>query len=165
MRENVFAIVGAMQKNENRTGTKRVRWGVTAALLLVAGVSAIVLFPRGLRGPERSAGEFLELMMQTPVDVERLRNAAHITTADDPRTLLQGLSTGVTLSFLQARQAQGVSQDISVIARQQPAPQRYTVTLRVSDTALAEPASRDFIVQLEQIADGDWRVVSIRAAD
>lgn len=153
-----------MQPHQRQVRAKRIRWGVTAVLLLV-GTSAIFL-PRGLRGPEQSAGDFLETLIQTPNDTERLRRAAHINPSDDPQTLLHGLSTGVTLSFLQARQAQGAAQNISVVARQQPAAQRYQVTLRVSDASIADAASlRDFVVQLEQVTDGDWRVISMRAAN
>ena len=158
-----LSIVDSMQR-EVRQG--RMRWGIALVLLLALGATAMVLFPRASRGPERTAGEFLEALIQTPADTVRLRAAARLTGTQDPQALLQGLSTGVTLNFLQARHAQGISQDIMVLERQQSVPQRVNVRLRVSEVSAAGGASpRDFAVQLEPITDGDWRVASLRAAD
>jgi hypothetical protein len=156
-----LSIVDAMQKNRIR----RLRWWIAAALLLILGTTTIVLGPPGLRGPDRVASEFLDALIQTPADAARLRAAARLAEADDPQTLLQGLSTNVTLTFLQARQTQGISQDIRVLGRLE-GNQRYTVTLRVAEASTGPvSAPRDFIVQLQPATDGTWRIVSLRAAE
>jgi len=155
-----------MHNNERQTRAKRIRWGIAGALLLAAGFTALFLFPPGLHGPERSAGEFLQTLIAAPADVERLRSAAHIAATDDPQALLQGLSTDVTLNFLRARQTQGSPQDIRVVARQQPTPERYGVTLRVSDANVTDTATfRYFVGRFETAANGEWRLVAVRAAD
>jgi hypothetical protein len=128
--------------NEGRPQrTRRKRWGIGATAAVVLAVLAALL------------------------DEARLRTAARIGDTEDPRALLQGLSTGVALGFLHARQTQGNAQSISVLNREQPAPHRYVLTLRVSEGGIgAAASSRDFVVQLQE-ADGGWRLSSVRLVD
>jgi hypothetical protein len=152
--------------NEGRPQrTRRKRWGIGATAAVVLAVLAALLIPRGLRGPERIAIDFIEISIHAPQDEARLRTAARIGDTEDPRALLQGLSTGVALGFLHARQTQGNAQSISVLNREQPAPHRYVLTLRVSEGGIgAAASSRDFVVQLQE-ADGGWRLSSVRLVD
>lgn len=155
-----------MHNDGRQRRTRRKRWGITAAIVVVVGAATALLIPRGLRGPERIAIEFLDASIQAPNDTARLRAAAHVDDTVDPRTLLQGLSTGVTLNFLHARQTQGTAQSVSVLNREQPAPQRYVVTLRVLESGIgAIAAPRDVVVQLQEIDGSGWRIASVRAVD
>jgi hypothetical protein len=151
--------------NDGRQGrVRRLRWWMGAALLSALVVTAIFVSPWALRGPDRMASEFLDALIQAPADASRLRLAAHLDDPENPQALLQGLSTNVTLNFLQARQAQGISQDIRVLERRNAGPD-YTVTLRVSESSSATVVPRDFIVQLQKAGNGEWRIASLRASE
>jgi hypothetical protein len=154
-----------MQKGGRRIPSRRVRWlGVLVLTALIA--AAVILFPRGLRGPETVAIEFLEALLQTPDDPERLRAAAHLADGDDPQRLLGELTTRITLEFLHARERQGMQHRIGVSERHRPTPQSYAMVLKVTEQDDNEQLhTRRFHVGLQQAENGDWRVSAVRVAE
>jgi hypothetical protein len=139
---------------------------ILGALVLTALIAAaVVFFPRGLRGPETVAGAFVETLMQAPDDMAKLRAAGHLAEDADPLARIGDLPTRIALDFLHARERQGAGHALRVTERRRPAPQRYALTLEVSERGDAEAPARRFALALQQADDGDWRVESIRAVD
>lgn len=149
-----------MQKTQKR------RWRWLGVLVLVALVAAaIVYFPRGLRGPESVAREYLDALARAPQDLPALRTAGHLADNDDPLAPIEGLSTRVALEFLYARTRLGAAPRISVVESRRPAPLRYAVVLEVSDPDDRAAPPRRFAVNLQQNDDGDWRVGALSVVE
>ena len=133
------------------------------ALVVVVGVSiTMVLFPRGLRGPETVAQNFFYALLQAPDDAARLRAAAHLDESDDPQTLVEGLSTRIALDFLRTRVVQGAAYNVDVADSRRSAAERYYVVLRVVERAGDDASlTRRFAVTLQKAENGDWRIATL----
>jgi hypothetical protein len=143
----------------------RTRRSIVAALGLAALIAAaIAFFPRGLRGPETVASDFLSVLISAPDDLPRQRRAGHLDEGDDPLALADGLPTRVAFTFLAARGGQGAVFDIDVVERR-PDAQDYVAVLSVSERDDDASSTRRFAVTLRQTPSGDWRVSAVSAVD
>lgn len=156
-----------MQKARLKTRSRRAIWiAVTAAAVAALG-AAYLWFPRGLRGPETVAQNFIEAFLDVSPDEPdysgRLRAAAHLDQADDPQSVIDGLSTRIALDFLRLRRRQGAVQRIAIGESRRPAPTHYVTALRVVERVDNSRGSltRRFNVVLLKSDNGDWRVTSV----
>lgn len=146
----------AMHKQPRR----RWRWlGVLIAAALV--VVASIYFPRGLRGPETVAEEFVAALMHAPQDLAALRAAGHLEPERDPLALIDDASTRIALDYLHARERQGVAHALEIAERRQPGARDYVAVLAVHERDDALAPGHRFAVSLQQAEDGEWRVRAV----
>ncbi len=154
-----------MHQGKQQSPIGRRKW-LGAATFAVVATTLILFALFGLRGPGAVAREFLEALLRMPEDYTTLRKIANLGESDDPRSLIEGVSTRVTLDFLRARARQGVVLDVSVAESRRPEPGRYAVILRVLENADGGSSrSRRFQVRLQRSDAGDWRIISITTSD
>jgi hypothetical protein len=107
--------------------------------------------------PEGHALDFVEALVTTPVDVQKLRDIANLATDRNPDDLLDDLSVRVALDFLRAKQAQGVTLKFAMGKVKVIDALQRTVSVHVSYLQPGTPANSDVRVQVHIEKDGRGR--------
>jgi hypothetical protein len=132
--------------------------------------AAVALFLFGLAGcesfwnaPEGRALDFVEALVSTPADMQKLRDIANLAPARNPEDLLHGLSVRVALDFLRAKQTQGVELKYALGEARQINASRRVVSVRVSYLQPGTPAYSEVHLQvrIEKDDQGRWCITRV----
>lgn len=151
-----------MDRQGDQASSRKIAWVGGAFLLLC--LAACEPF---WNAPEGRAQDFIETLVMTPADTQKLREIANITPDRNPEDLVAGLATRVTLDFLRAKRAQGVTLKFAQSeARNMDAAHR-AVTIRVTYLEPGTPTNGEvrFQVQSEKDAQDHWHVARVTGSN
>ena len=131
-----------------------------------AGVLILLALPGcdSLRNtPEIRAVDFVESLVTAPADTQKLRDIAGLASDRNPEDLLDGLSVRVSLDFLRAKQAQGVTLKFAQTGARRVTATRRDVTVQVSYLQPVMAANNEvrLQVQLEKDVQDHWHVTRV----
>ena len=151
-----------MGRQRDQASSRKTAWVGGAFLLLC--LAACEPF---WNAPEGRAQDFIETLVRTPADTQKLRDNAHITPDRNPDDLLDGLSSRVALDFLRAKQAQGVTLKFAQSDARMIDATHRTVTIRVTYLEPGTPTNGEvrFQVQSEKDAQDHWHVARVTGSD
>ena len=134
-----------------------IAWVGGLLLILALGCDAV------RNAPEGQARDFIQTLVMSPAETQRLRELANIATDRDPEDLLDGLSTRVAVDFLRAKEAQGAALDFGRGEVQRVDAIRQVIGVRVSYAPAESGASSEirFQVYLEKDDQGHWRIARV----
>lgn len=135
------------------------------------GGALLILFLAGCEpfwnAPEGRARDFIEALVMTAADTQKLRDIANITPDRNPEDLLDGLASRVALDYLRAKLAQGVTLKFAQSDARKIDAARRTVTIRVTFLELGTPTNGEvlFQVQSEKDAQDRWHITRITGSN
>lgn len=117
--------------------------------------------------PEGRARDFIETLVMTPADMQKLRDIANITPDRNPEDLLDGLASRVPLDFLRAKLAQGVTLTFAQSDARKIDATHRTVTIRVTYLEPGTPTGGEvrFQVQSEKDAQDHWHIARVTGSN
>ncbi len=145
------------QRGYRAYGRKAARY---AGVLLLLGLAGCESF---WNAPERRALDFVETLVTAPADTQQLRDIARLAPDRNPEELLDGLSIRVTLDFLRARQAQGVTLKFAQTGARRVTDTRRVITVQASYLQPDTPLNNDVRVQVQLDKDdqGRWCITRV----
>ncbi|MBI5782722.1 MAG: hypothetical protein HZA69_03170 [Gammaproteobacteria bacterium] len=113
--------------------------------------------------PESRARDFIEALVATPAATQPLRDIANLPPEQNPEAPIGDLSARVSLDFLRARQAQGVSLKFVQGETRRADDAHRAVKIYVTYLQPGTPVTGEvrFLVRIEKDDQGRWRIARV----
>lgn len=113
--------------------------------------------------PEGHARDFMEALVMTPTEVQKMQELAHLPVTQDPEGLIGDVAGRVGVDFLRAQRTQGVSMKFVRAETRKLSDARRLVGVNVSYLQPGTPMTGEvrFRVLLEKNDQGDWRIARV----
>ncbi len=151
-----------MSRRENQANSRKTAWVGGVFLLLCLAACEPFWSP-----PEGRAQDFIETLVMTPTDTQKLRDIANITPDRNPEDLLDGLASRIALDFLRAKLAQDVTLKFAQSDARKIDATRRSVAIRVTYLEPGAPTNSEvrFQVQSEKDAQDHWHIARVTGSN
>ncbi|MCR4345769.1 MAG: hypothetical protein NUV55_00975 [Sulfuricaulis sp.] len=147
-----------MNRRGHETGSRKITW--VAGIWLVLALAACEPF---WSTPEGRAREFIEALVVSPAEIQPLRDIANLPPEENPEALIGDLSARISLDFLRARQAQGVSLKFVQGETRRTDDTHRAAMIHVTYLQPGTPVTGEvrFLVRIEKVAQARWRIARV----